>query len=144
MKSLIKIGLGLLFILILIITRAGLQYDLKNRQQAEIKNHNNVNHLNEVSPNSKNEIHLKKGQNKVVLDFPDEKNKSTTSLKVNTLVNQNKINITSNGKLKSSPFEWSIEGTQKDLKQTFNNKINAEVSYGGDKKEKNYKIFYDK
>ena len=142
MKVIFKYFLIIIFLFLLIIIKNTLEYDLQNREKNKIKHEKKSEQINEIKPNKNNKIIITKGKSKIILTFDNKKDKPPTSIKVNSIIKNNKIDITSNGNLKSSPFEWSIEGKQSELKQMLNSKLNVELSYGNDKKEKNYKIIY--
>jgi len=142
MKVIFKYFLIIIFLFLLIIVKNTLEYDLQNREKNKIKHKKKSEQINEIKPNKNNKIIITKEKSKIILTFDNKKDKPPTSIKVNSIIKNNKIDITSNGNLKSSPFEWSIEGKQSELKQMLNSKLNVELSYGNDKKEKNYKIIY--
>ena len=125
------------------VVRAALEQDMKNRNQNALKSkQNKITQIKEITPNN-DKLIIHKGKSNVVLKYNKRKKQSPTSIKVYNVNKDDKdLDITMNGKLSSSPFQWSIKDSQANLKSTLGDRIRVELSYNGDEVTKNYKVEY--
>ena len=116
---------------------------MKNRNQNALKSkQNKITQIKEITPNN-DKLIIHKGKSNVVLKYNKRKKQSPTSIKVYNVNKDDKdLDITMNGKLSSSPFQWSIKDSQANLKSTLGDRIRVELSYNGDEVTKNYKVEY--
>lgn len=143
MKTFFKYLMIIVLIIILMVVRAALEQDMKNRNQNALKSkQNKITQIKEITPNN-DKLIIHKGKSNVVLKYNKRKKQSPTSIKVYNVNKDDKdLDITMNGKLSSSPFQWSIKDSQANLKSTLGDRIRVELSYNGDEVTKNYKVEY--
>lgn len=145
MKTFFKYVTIIVLLIILMVVKAALEQDMKNRNQNALKSkQNKITQIKEITPNN-DKLIIPKGKSNVVLKYNKRKKQSPTSIKVYTVNKDDKeLDITMNGKLSSSPFQWSIKDSQSNLKSTLGDHLRVELSYNGDEVTKNYKVEYKK